>query len=307
MDDIKILEFSNLFLIISGTVMGTVARIITLKVDTRQNPSYPNGIFSNIVIGFVASALGAVAIPALMARDFVAFTFLALAIQHFRDIRKLERESLDKLEKIEYSKRGHAYIDGIAKTYEARNYHALITSFFTVLVVKIFYTTNPYFNAVMAVAAGLVAALVLQRLIKGKRIGDICTLSEGRISVEGSDLYVDGMFVTNILGTPRSQQLFMEQGVGIVVTPKTQKFRLTIENFGQRQAMLFEATRSFGVKRFMFTRRNFQEGKLIIAFVPVIRHVGAIMEVIRDTPVLENSRKIHTIMIKPFAGGDDFG
>lgn len=35
--------------------MGTIARFITLRADTRQNPSYPNGYFINIVIGAVAT------------------------------------------------------------------------------------------------------------------------------------------------------------------------------------------------------------------------------------------------------------
>ncbi|MFW6679074.1 YIEGIA domain-containing protein [Lacrimispora sp. AGF001] len=31
--------------ILCGIVMGTIARIITLRVDTRQNPSNPTGCF----------------------------------------------------------------------------------------------------------------------------------------------------------------------------------------------------------------------------------------------------------------------
>ncbi len=188
--------------------MGTTARLITLKVDTRQNPSFPNGCFIHIVIGFVAAALGAVAIPAILTGDFVAFTFLALAIQHFREIRTLERQSLEKLEQTEYAQRGAAYIDGISKTYEARNYYALLTSFFAVLLVKIFYTEHWFLNAAVAVFGGLLVVLLLYRFTKGKRIGDIATLREGEIRIDGSDLYVDNMFVSNLLGSERSRQLF---------------------------------------------------------------------------------------------------
>ncbi|MCA5010925.1 YIEGIA domain-containing protein, partial [Clostridioides difficile] len=102
------------------------------RIDTRQNPSYPTGGFINIVIGILASFLGAVAIPSLLNKEFTAVTFIALAIQHFRDVRKTEKESLEDLEKTEYSKRGAAYIDGIAKTYESRNYLSLLTSLFVV-------------------------------------------------------------------------------------------------------------------------------------------------------------------------------
>ncbi len=95
----KTLAFHDLFIILCGIVMGTIARAITLRIDTRQNPSYPTGGFINIVIGILASSLGAVAIPSLLNKEFTAVTFIALAIQHFRDVRKTEKESLEDLEK----------------------------------------------------------------------------------------------------------------------------------------------------------------------------------------------------------------
>lgn len=312
METIKSLEFSELFIILCGIFMGTIARVITLKVDTRQNPSFPNGYFINLVMGCIAATLGSVAIPALLRGDFVAVTFLTLAIEHFRDIRRIERESLGKLEHTEYSKRGDAYIDGISKTYEARNYHSLLTAFFTVLMLKIttssFYAENNYIvMGLIAALTGLVVIFLLASFTKGKRIGDICTITEGKMTVDHSDLYVDGMYVTNILGTERSREMVLNDGVAFVLTPKKEKFRLTLDNLGQRQAMLFEATRSFGVKRFKFTRRSFKEGKLIIAFVPIIKNPKGIMDVIKQTPVLENSRKISTMMTSNVLGGTNNG
>jgi hypothetical protein len=122
-------------MIVTGIVAGFIARIITLVVDKRQMPTFPNGQYINLVTGFIAAALGAVAIPALIMQDFTAITFLALATQHFRDIRKIEFDSLTKLDKAGFSKRGEAYIDGIAKTYEARLYMSLVTSVVTVLFI----------------------------------------------------------------------------------------------------------------------------------------------------------------------------
>lgn len=286
----------DLFLVLSGTVMGTLARIITLKVDTRQYPSFPTGSFINIIMGFVAAALGAVAIPALLAKDFVAVTFLTIAIQQFRDIRQMEKDSLEKLEHTEFAKRGEAYIDGISKTYEARNYIALVTSFLTVLMVRIFYTDNWIINSLIAVLTGLAVIYCLQRLTKGKRVGDICTVTEGKIKIDQSELYVDDIFVTNLLGTDRSRELFRQEGVAFVLKPNTEKFRITLDNRGQRQAILFEAIRSFGVKRYQFIRGDFKNGKTVFAFVPIVRNPEAILDVIKSTPILENSRKIHTIM-----------
>lgn len=292
----KTLAFHDLFVILCGIVMGTIARIVTLRIDTRQNPSYPTGGFINIVIGILASFLGAVAIPSLLNKEFTAVTFIALAIQHFRDVRKTEKESLEDLEKTEYSKRGAAYIDGIAKTYESRNYLSLLTSLFVVLILSIVSADSLVINMIGAAASGFGMIYFLTRITKGKCIGDICNIREGKITIDHSDLLVNGMFVTNVLGTERSRDLFLKEGIGIVIEPKTDKFRITVENYGQRQAMLFEATRTFGVKRYSFTRKNFTNGALLLAFVPIIRDSDAIIDVIKKTPVLESSRKITTIM-----------
>ncbi len=183
--DKGILSTEYIVLIITGIMMGTAARVITLVIDYRQNPSYPNGQFINIVTGFVASALGSVAIPAVIEKDFTAITFLALGIQHFRDIRKLERESLGKLEQTEYTKRGEAYIDGIAKTYEARNYISLLTYLVTVLVMKIAGIQNIFLSVLLGLAVGLISIYLMKWVTKGKTVGDICTVKPGKIEVEG--------------------------------------------------------------------------------------------------------------------------
>ncbi|MDR0925881.1 MAG: YIEGIA family protein [Hungatella sp.] len=292
----KTIAFHDLVLILCGIAMGTIARFVTLRIDTRQNPSYPTGVFINIVIGMLASALGSVAIPALLDKEFTAVTFIALAIQHFREVRKTEKDSLEDLEKTEYSKRGAAYIDGIAKTYESRNYLSMLTSLFVVLILSILSVENLVINLMVAAVSGICMIYFLTRMTKGKCIGDICNIKEGKITIDHSDLLVDGMYVTNVLGTGRIRELFLKEGIGIVIEPKNDKFRITIENYGQRQAMLFEATRTFGVKRYSFTRKNYKTGKLLLAFVPIIRDPDAIIDVIKKTPVLENSRKINTIM-----------
>ena len=211
-------------------------------------------------------------------------------------MRKTEIESLEDLEKTEYSKRGAAYIDGIAKTYESRNYLSLLTSLFVVLVLSIVSVDSLVINMIGAVVCGFGMIYFLTIITKGKCIGDICNIREGKITIDHSDLFVNGMYVTNVLGTERSRDLFLKEGIGIVIEPKNDKFKITVENYGQRQAMLFEATRTFGVKRYSFTRKNYTNGALLLAFVPIIRDPDAIIDVIKKTPVLESSRKITTIM-----------
>ncbi len=106
METVKSLNINDVYIIATGVIIGTLARIYTLKIDLRQIPTYPSAYFNNIILGFIASALGAIAIPAILAKDFVAVTFLTVAVQQFREVRTAERESLGKLEHTEYVKRG---------------------------------------------------------------------------------------------------------------------------------------------------------------------------------------------------------
>lgn len=304
MDTVKSLSVNDIYLIVTGIIMGTSARIFMLKVDTRQIPSYPSAFFNIIVFGFIAASLGSIAIPAIMARDFTAITFLTLAITQFREVRKTERESLGKLEQTEYARRGEAYIDGISKTFESRNYIALITSLFTVIVMKIVGQDKIWVSIVSGIVAGGAVAYLCYRFTKGKTIGQICDISIGTIEVRGSELFVDNMYVTNYLGTEKSRQIFTNEGISAVLTPREPRSRLTLENYGQRQAILFEAVRALGIKRYKFMHRHFPSGKIIIAIVPIINDRDKFLNALTNTPILENSRKVARIM-KTSSGGNN--
>jgi hypothetical protein len=296
LETLSVLSSEDICIITTGVIIGTIARMITLTVDFRQIPSYPTAYFNNIFLGFVASTLGAVAIPALLAGDFVSITFLTVAVQQFRDIRISERDSLGELEHTEYTQRGKAYIDGISKTFESRNYISLISSLAAVLTMELIGKQNMILTVFGGAIAGFVVMILIYRFTKGKTVGDICSIHPGNIEVRGSELYVDGMFVTNYLGTDRSRELFLKEGIAIVLIPKSPSNRITLENYGQRQAILFEAVRVLGVRRYKFTRRNFSDGKVIIAFVPIVHDMDKLIKAVRHTPILENSRKIGRIM-----------
>ncbi|MGI6402917.1 MAG: YIEGIA domain-containing protein [Oscillospiraceae bacterium] len=282
----------TLIRILLGILMGTIARMITLRVDLRQVPSYPNGYFINLVTGFFAASLGAVAIPSLLTNDFAAVTFLMLAVQHFRDIRKQIQESLEQIDSAGFAPRGSAYIDGISKTFEARNYLSLLTALGTVLSLYLFLSEDIWLNLANALVVGSVLIWVMVRFTKGKCIGDICTIHFGQIEVRGTDLYVDDIWITAMLGLPKRQAFFRDEGVALVATPKTEKHRLTLENNGQRTAILYDAVRSFGAKELLFTRRSLSDGRIVIAFIPIIRDKEKILTAVRNTPILESVRKL---------------
>jgi uncharacterized protein len=290
------LERDQVVLIVTSIIIGTLARIITIKEDFRQYPSYPNGYLIHLVLGFVAAALGAVAIPALMTKNFIAVTFLTLAIQQFRDVRKSERESLKDLENTEFAYRGNAYIDGISKTFESRNYFSLLVALGTGITIQLVDSKSSLINIVSGAIVGFILIYVLNRFSKGKTIGDISEVKEGKIEVKNHELFVDGIYVSNLLGTENASKLFQEEGRAVIIYPKKDHFRVTLENFGQRQAALFEATKTLGVKRYHFTRRDFNDGRVVIALVPIVNDIDGLIEVVKKTPLLESSKKSPAVM-----------
>lgn len=55
--------------------------------------------------------------------------------------------------------------------------------------------------------------------------------------------------------------------------------------------MLFDAIRSYGVKRYQFTENSLADGRVVIAFVPILRDAQGILAAVRATPILESGRK----------------
>jgi hypothetical protein len=276
--------------------MGTLSRVLTLIVDYRQYPSYPNGYLIHLVTGFIAAALGAVAIPAVVTKDFEAVTFLALALEQFRDVRRMENDSLEALDDVETVSRGEAYIDGIAKTFEARNYFSLVVSFTTGLTMELVPKGFLLINILCGIIAGAIVFLILKHFSKGKAVGDIADVKLGKVTVKGSELYVDDIFVTNHIGTDIAKEQVEKKGLAAVIYPSKDRYRITLDNMGQRQAILFETYRALGVKRYHFTRRDYEGGRIIIFLVPIINDPDALIQVIRKTPLLESVKKSYEIM-----------
>ncbi|CQR73796.1 hypothetical protein SOV_32980 [Sporomusa ovata DSM 2662] len=293
-----IISTEDLWVIIIAAAMGTIARILVLKVDYKQYPSYPNGYLIHIVLAFIAASIGAVAIPAVKSNNYTAVTFLALAVQHFRDVRKTERESLRGLEQTEYTPRGEAYIDGIAKTFEARNYFALVVALASSAVMEIIVAIQwgLTIQIISGIITGAFVYLVISNFSKGKTVGDIANVRLAKIKVDGSEISVEGTFVSSLAGTENAQKMIEDEGVAVVIEPTQKHFMIALHNFGQRKAILFEATRTLGAKRYNFTRKDYETGRIIILFVPIVRDDEKLLEVVKNTPLLESVKKSHTVL-----------
>ncbi len=285
--------------IVVSIVTGVLSRSYMMKIDHRQYPSYPQGFLSHITLGLIAASLGAVAIPALVTNEFSAVTFLALAAQQFRDVRNMERNSLDNIEATELIPRGTAYIEDIAKAFEARNYMVMITSLLTSLSMNLskLLKLNNKLQIISGFVAGVVTMIVLKGFLTRQLIGEIAEVKPGKVSFDGPLLKVNDVVIMNI-GLKKSREIYLKKAVAVEIIPRDANASATLSNLGQRQAIQHQAATQLGIRKDIdepdFTpllRRNPNNGNLVMAFVPMEKNVDLLLEVVRTTPVLETCRR----------------
>ncbi|SKC87349.1 YIEGIA family protein [Maledivibacter halophilus] len=285
--------------IIVSIIMGVFARAYMMKIDHRQYPSYPQGFLAHITLGLIAASLGAVAIPALATKEFSAVTFLSLAAQQFRDVRNMERQSLDNIEPTELVPRGTAYIEDIAKAFEARNYMVMITSLFTSLAINMsrILKGSRSIQIIIGVIIGFITMAVLKKFLTRQLIEEIAEIKPGEISFDGPLLMVNDVIIMNI-GLKGSREIYKERGIAVEIVPKDPSASATLSNIGQRQAIQHQAATQLGIRKDIdepdFTplaRRNPHNGNLVMALVAMEPDEGLLIDVVKKTPVLETCRR----------------
>ncbi len=277
-------------LIFLSIVTGTLARAFMLRIDYRQFPSFPHSYIIHLTMGMIASALGALVIPALLAEDYIAITFLTIGAQQFREVRNLERDSLDRIERTELVIKGTAYIEGIAKLFEARNYLALITSLTTGAV---YY----FLGRVEAVIIGGIVAFLLHLMLKGPHVDDIAKVEIVPLTIKGYNIGVEDIIIMNV-GEEEALSKWKNEGIGIKVIPRDENSRATLFNEGQRQAILHDLSILMGIKLDKgiqhytpLARLNINNGTLNIIIIPQEPDEEFIREAIKRIPVIESSQR----------------
>lgn len=268
--------------------MGFFDRLYLLCSDYRSYPSYPHGYVIHLSLGAIAAALAAVAIPALLVKEYTAITFLVLCAQQFRDIRNMERETLLKLEVSQLVPRGADYIEGIAKVFEARNY--------LVMMVALVTTGGIIFLEVRAgVFLGILAIIASHILMSGQKIGEIAEVREGRVSFDGPLLMVDDIVIMNV-GEKKARTKILSEGVGLILTGKDDNGRAALNNLGQRQAILHDIAAIIGSKAEIgelsytpMARKNVDTGAIGIYFLPNERDIEGLIKAVKRTPLLESA------------------
>ena len=284
-------------IIVMGTLMGFLARLLFLRVDYRQYPSYPHGYVTHLALGFIAASLGAVAVRAFVEREFTAVTFLALAAQQFRDIRSMERDALVALEDTELVPRGNDYIENIARIFEARNYLAMLTAFVTSCVLQ-FAPLGPTYKLAMAILAGFACIIFVGRILHWKRIGDIAQVVPFQLKFEGPSLFVDDVYITNV-AIPEHREFISKYGLGVLIKPKNDNARAILANVGQRKAIIHDCAAILGIRKDYHTpeftpiaKRDLDTGKVGMAIVPMEPDMDSLLAIIRRVTVLESTKKM---------------
>ena len=274
--------------ILNGVALGVLIRYFLLKRDYRQYPSYPHGVITHLSMAFIASVIGAIAIPALMEEEYTAVTFLALAATQFREVRGMERIMLEELDKTNLVPRGPDYIEGIARVFEARNY---LVMFAALLIGGATYWGNIFYGLVV----GFFAFLISQKLMGGKVLGDIARVREGKVFFEGPNRYVEGIHIMN-LGMEKVRKSYLERALGVIIEPYNDDGRATLANNGQRIAIAHDAAALMGIYKDLDTpeftpivRRDLDTGRLALIITPLEKDIEYLLEAVKKVPVLESA------------------
>jgi uncharacterized protein len=276
--------------VVVGTLLGFVTRMILMRTDFRQYPTYPTGRIIHLSFGFIAAFIGAVAVPSVLESDWGAVTFLGLAATQFREVRKMERDTLEKIDNKELVKRGEAFIEGMAQAFEGRNY--------IVMFIALIATLIAIYKIWLGIIVGLVLLFFLRGKIKGKLLTQMADISEGEIRFEGPNLYVSDIHIKNV-GIEESRKVIKEKAVGAIITPKNENSVVTLSNLGQRQAMLHHIANVLGSYLdsgepdfIPLSKRDMEDGRIALFFLPREKDFNQIKEVLKHVPVLDSAIRL---------------
>jgi hypothetical protein len=198
------------------------------------------------------------------------------------------------MEATEMVKRGTAYIEGIARVFEARNYLAIWVAL-SVAAVSELLASLGYWRVVISTLVGALMALVLVQLMQGDRIDDIATVELVEVKFDGA-LAIIGETVMMNVGLPQSRQVYQERGLAAIISPNGPDAKATLANLGQMQAIAHDVSSMIGVfmdvgeQEFIpMVRRNPSTGSLHVLMVPSERDEEAFLTAIRRVPVLEGA------------------
>ena len=289
--------FRRAFLV--STFIGVLCRGLVLRVTDKQYPTRPQDYLEQIIISGLAASLGAIALPALVDKEFSSLTFIAVAIQQFQGLAKQERITLENIDNGEVVPKGSAYVEEIASTYESRSYISLFAS----LAASIVYIyLNKKFNAsfllstIGAVIAGAIVGLIFRRYLRRSSIGDVADIVVANINFEGPILKVNDTIITNI-GLKDTRDKYLKNGLAIEIIPKSMSSFGIINDLGQRDAIIHNLFIHMGIDKDVdekdivaISRVVLNKNTVVIPFMPVLKDINVMIDVAKSTPILETAK-----------------
>jgi hypothetical protein len=208
----------------------------------------------------------------------------------------MERDSLAALEATELVNRGPAYIEGIAKVFEARNYVAMATALATSAAL-LFVPAGLWLRGLAGLAAGTLAVVVLHTAMTGRRVGDYAQAELVPLRFDGPFLFAGDVLLINV-GRTESREAYLKYGLGLVLHPTNADARATLSSPGQRQAIVHDLSAILGVRRDLdepeytpIARLDHESGTIGLAIVPLYRDGQALLEAVSRVPVLEGVKR----------------
>ncbi len=277
---------------IVGFAAGLLARMISLRSGRSHYPGYPSGYISQVALAVIAAMIGSSVLPALIGKQFTAATFLTLAATQFRDVRTTERQTLEQEEKLILVSRGPGYIEGIAITYEARNYLSMLVALLTS-------TVTEFGGLVVGLIGGVIILIIGEIFMSGKHLEDVIDVQPAKIWFDKGSLLYAGEVMMMEVGLPHSRERYEKEGLAVVLTPKNERGQAVLWNISQRQAIAYEAATAVGVQKDVgypeqtpLCRMAMPQGtgKAGLSILPVERDMNKLIHAIKRTPVLESSK-----------------
>ena len=183
-------------------------------------------------------------------------------------------------------KRGTAYIEGIARVFEARNYLAIWVALAVSATAESLVALGRW-RVGVSTLVGALLAMALVKLMQGDLICDIATVELSDIRFDGALAIIGDTVMMNV-GLPESRKVYEERGIAAIIRPNGPNAKATLANLGQMQAIAHDVSSMIGVymdvgeQEFIpMVRRNPSVGSLHVLMVPSERDEEAFLAAIR--------------------------
>ncbi len=289
--------FRRAFLV--ALIIGTLCRGFVLRITNKQYPTRPLDYIEQIIVAGLSASLGAIALPALIDKEFSALTFFAVGIQQFQGLAQQERITLENLDDDEMVKKGGSYVEEIASTYETRSYISLFSALAAssaYIFIARRYGASHLLCTIAAIIAGMIVAFIFRVALRRNSVGDIADVVPAELHFEGSQLFVNNVHIIDI-GLKSTRDRYIKKGMAIEIIPKTVSDFGIINDLGQRQAILHNIYINMGIDKdidevdiLAISRANMDKMTVVIPFIPILQDMDVLKQVIKSTPIIETAK-----------------